>query len=352
MDVHARSTGPDDETIRTALALAARAPSVHNSQPWRWQVDGTGVQLFADPDRQLRHVDPDGRDMLVSCGATLHHAVVAFAALGWRATVRRLPDPATPHRLAALELCGCAVDQVEVALAAAIPRRRTDRRLFSSWPIAAGDIALMVARAARCGVMLRQLDSLDGLRVVVARAVAEHLTDDDYLAELTEWSGKYDSVSGVPARNTPIPDQQAVLPGRWFAGPTLAQPPGASAADDHSVLLVLGTEADDRLSWLRAGEATSTVLLTATALGLASCPVSEPLEIPQTRETVRWDVFGDSGFPQMLLRVGWAPVNADPLPATPRRALAEIIDGPRVATPPAAAPTSAAPSRHLVGCSP
>ena len=92
------------------------------------------------------------------------------------------------------------------------------------------------------------------------------------------------------------------------------------------MVIALGTEADDDLSRLRAGEATSLVLLSATAMGLASCPVSEPLEIPETREAVRSDVFGDSGYPQMLIRVGWAAVNADPLPATPRRPLHEVAD--------------------------
>jgi nitroreductase len=117
------------------------------------------------------------------------------------------------------------------------------------------------------------------------------------------------------------------IPGRLFAGPALAQPPEADPSDDNAIVLALGTKDDSRLSRLRAGEATSLVALTATALGLSSCPITEPLEIPETREALRADVFGDSGFPQMLLRVGWAPVNADPLPATPRRPLSEVVTG-------------------------
>ena len=77
---------------------------------------------------------------------------------------------------------------------------------------------------------------------------------------------------------------------------------------------------------LRAGEVTSLVLLSATAMGLATCPVTEPLEISDTRDAVRSDVFGTSGHPQMLLRVGWAAINADPLPATPRRPLPDVAD--------------------------
>ncbi len=85
------------------------------------------------------------------------------------------------------------------------------------------------------------------------------------------------------------------------------------AAADNAVVVALGTADDDDLSRLRAGEATSVVLLTATALGLSSCPITEPLEIAETREAVRADVLGEDGHPQMLLRIGWAPVNSDPL---------------------------------------
>lgn len=90
-------------------------------------------------------------------------------------------------------------------------------------------------------------------------------------------------------------------------------------------MVALGIVDDDAMSRLRAGEATSLVLLTAAALGLASCPITEPLEVPETRAAVRADVFGAEGYPQMLLRIGLAPVNADPLPTTPRGDLSEVV---------------------------
>ena len=316
---------PEQETLLAALALAVRAPSIHNSQPWKWRIGDESVHLYADPSRQLPHTDPTRRDLIVSCGVALQHFTVALAALGWQTHVHRLPNPADPDHLASVEICGESGSEQDIALAAAIPRRRTDRRVYSSWPVPAGDIALMASRAARCGVMLRRLESPGALRTVITSAVREHCEDSEYLAELSMWSGRFGAVAGVPARNTPAVDAHSGVPGRVFANPSLRQPAGAEARDDAGVLLALGTATDDPLAVLRAGEATGVILLTATALGLSSCPVTEPLEIEATREAVRTSALGGDGFPQMLLRIGWAPLNADPLPATPRRPLTEVV---------------------------
>jgi nitroreductase len=324
--VHVSAHFPDNETIRAALSLATRAPSVHNSQPWRWGVGPHSLHLFADYDRRLPNTDPDNRDLLLSCGASLNHCVVGLAALGWQTKIHRFPDPGDDEHLAAIELQRRTPADVDVALAAAIPRRRTDRRHYSSWPVPLGDIALMGARAARAGVRLRRVEPLTDISNLVAQAARQHATDYEYLSELATWSGRYGSKAGVAARNTPESDATAALPGRVFAGTALAQPPDAGPADDNAIVVALGTSSDDQIACLRAGEAASLVLLTATALGLASCPITEPLEVAQTREAARATIFGAGDYPQILLRVGWAPVNTDPLPSTPRRSMSEVVE--------------------------
>ncbi|MEN4479723.1 Acg family FMN-binding oxidoreductase [Mycolicibacterium cosmeticum] len=320
----------DTETANAALSLATRAPSVHNSQPWRWRVGPHSVHLFAERSLQLEHTDPDGRDLLVSCGIALNHCAVALAALGWQAKIHRLPNPEEPDHLASLELHRGPAGEMDISLASAIPRRRTDRRHFSAWPVPPGHVAMMGARAARMGVTMRRLDPDDDFRALLEWARRRHGEDAGYLSELAAWSGRYGAVAGVPARNTPAPDLDAQVPGRIFAGTALSQPEDSTAADDHGVLLALGTAADDAVARLRAGEATSQILLTATSMGLASCIFTEPLELTETRDQLQARVFGNSHFPQVLLRIGWLPPNADPLPATPRRALSDVagrLDG-------------------------
>ncbi len=317
---------PDHETVQTVLSLATRAPSVHNTQPWRWRVGSTSLHLYADRSLHLPCTDPDGRDLIVSCGMALHHCVVALAALGWQSRIHRLPNPDEPEHLAAVQVYRHPADQMDINLAAAIPRRHTDRRRYSSWSVPAHYIALLGVRATRMGIMIRRIESLPELQRAVARSVQRHAADLDYLSELTSWSGRHASPEGVPARNAPAADPKSPIPPRLFAGATLAQPADVEPLADNAVVLALGTKDDSMLARLRAGEASSVILLSATALGLASCPVTEPLEVTETRDAVQVEVFGLSAFPQMLLRVGWAPVNADPMPATPRRPLADVVE--------------------------
>ncbi|MFE6922443.1 Acg family FMN-binding oxidoreductase [Nocardia sp. NPDC057663] len=315
---------PDDNTVKAVLALAGRAPSVHNVQPWRWRVAGRSIHLYLDQERALPVTDPDRRDLILSCGAALHHLSVAFAATGWATVVHRLPNPDDPDHLAAVTLVSHRPTDQEIDMSAAIGQRRTDRRRFTSWPVPPGYLGLLTERALALGAMVRPVTDGERDRLVVAvRAAARaHAADPDYRFELAVWSGRHGSLDGVPARSTPRPRPGDELPARTFAGPELADP---AQEPDHAELLMLGTSSDDRMSRLRAGEAMSAVLLTAANIGLASCALTEPLEIPEQREKIRSQMLNGTSYPQAFIRVGWAPTSNEPLAETPRRPVEDLL---------------------------
>lgn len=321
------TTMPDVGTLRRAIALAVRAPSVHNTQPWRWRIGPESVHLYADWTRRVPVTDPDGRDLVISCGAALHHLRVALAALGWSTTVHRVPNPAEPAHLAAIELAPREPSDHALDLAAAIMRRKTDRRRMSEWPIAAADIGQIVDSAAREGalaVAVTDPAARFALSGAIAQAAVVQDNDPDYASELATWTGRArGGHDGVLAASVPAgrPD----VGNRRFAAGVLPQPPGKRYGQ-QIVLIVVATSGDDLLSRLRAGEATSAALLAATGLGLAASPLSQPLEIADTRRTVRDEVLRGAAVPQLVLRVGWPSAAAAPLPTTPRRDIDDIID--------------------------
>ena len=109
---------PDFDVIRTAVALACRAPSLHKSQPWRWIADGSSLHLVADPTRMMFSADPQGREITLSCGAALDHLIVAMSAVGWDTIVSRFPDPYEPFHLATIDFRAATAEVSDADLAA------------------------------------------------------------------------------------------------------------------------------------------------------------------------------------------------------------------------------------------
>ena len=210
------TTGLDRATVRAAIALANRAPSVHNSQPWRWRVSSSTIDLFPDLSRALTTVDPDGRDLLLSCGAALHHLQVALRAVGRSGEVHCLPDPSRPEHLARVEVRAGSPTAADLALARAIDTRRTDRRVFSARPVPADLTGVLAGAAAAAGADLRVLTPGEQWDVVglIERAAVEQSLTPGLTEEVAGWTGRpRGAADGVPAASVPG-DVAAAVPVR------------------------------------------------------------------------------------------------------------------------------------------
>lgn len=321
---------PPAPTLATALADAARlavhAPSVFNTQPWRWFVGATSLELRADPDRQLRIVDPDGRLLTMSCGAALHHARIALAAAGYPTETLRLPDPRQPDLLARLRPSGHgSPDPHARELLAAIPRRRTDRRAFGATPVPDAALTRLGAAVEAEGAHLHLVrpDQMPMLAVTTAQAAAAETADSGYREELHRWTHRPpDSGDGVPAA-TAVRQAPRRVPVRDFAldaAPGLDVGEGNDRGARYAILFGAGDEPAD---WLRAGEALSALLLTAVLEELSAAPLSDAIEQAWPRRLTR-QLLAGLGEPYLVVRLGIA-ADPTPPPAAPRRDPDEVI---------------------------
>jgi nitroreductase len=317
---------PTAAAIAEAVALAAHAPSVHNTQPWQWRVTSTSLDLFADRTRRLQASDPHGRMLLLSCGATLHHLAVAMGAAGWAADIQRLPDPRQPTHLARITLQPAQADEAMVELAAAITARRSDRRPMSSWPVPEAHIRRLVQLAAEHGALAW---CLDPDQLAVWRALSQRADRrralPEYRTELYDWTHRPDAAGdGIPPANRLSLDHDESQRVNRLPPGDIPLAPSGSDDGPRPASLLLATSSDDTLSRLRAGEALSAILLDATRLGLATAIDSQAVEMESTRSVVEHDVLQGSRSPQVLVTVGW-PSSADPIPTTPRRDVTDIM---------------------------
>lgn len=319
----------DVTVLRAAVEAARVAPSVHNTQPWRWQIgDGQILHLYADRRRQLEVADPDGRLLTESCGAALHHARLALAAAGWRFEVRRLPDDARPDLLASIALTGRGEPDGHARMLLDVAaQRRTDRRPVLDRPIdqAALDTIAAAVGAEDTHLYLLRGDQVVELTAAMSSADRTEVGEEAHRAEIARWvGGERRDATGVPAGAVPERPPQTQVPTRYFG------PPGTLPIDDrHDIAAVYGIlhgNDDTPRAWLRAGEALSAGWLTATAQGLGMLPISAVVEVLPTRMALRRMLSG-LGYPYLAVRIGYPDPDAPPPPATPRLAADDIIEG-------------------------
>jgi nitroreductase len=316
-----------ERTLRVAAQVACSAPSILNTQPWRWQTVDTTLQLWADRSRQLLVADPDGRLLTISCGAALHHALLTLSVMGREVQARRLPDPAQPDLLAVIDLTGeRTATSAERAAYGAVSQRRTDRRAYTADPVDSADAHALVAAAENAGAHLHLVhdDDISELAAVATQAGELQLADAEYRRELLTWvtpAAHPADGAGVPLGSVVAAGQRRV-PVREFAPMGRAGLPVGDHTDAGARYAVVFTDGDEPLDWLCAGEALSALLLTATASGLATAPISDVTETTLTRERMRRMLAG-IGYPQIAVRVGHAPAGS--LPSSPRRHLRDVV---------------------------
>jgi len=304
-----------EEIVRYVVSRAVWAPSVHNTQPWRFTADGgSQISLHADAGRRLAVADPDGREMMISCGAALFTIRLALRSLGYIPGTRVLPDPAQPDLVAQVSWRErAAPDEFERRLSSLVLTRRAHRGAFDPEPLPPDTLAALRTAAAREGAALRIVAD-DGRRATLATAVqiAERQLrqDGERLRELARWTPAPGSArrDGVPATSYPARAEhtEPFFPGRDFArGHGWGMPPLSPATSHRAagVALLLTTAADRPADWVHAGQALQRILLTASVCGAAVALHSQPLELPWLREFLRTQL-GDGAYPHLVLRIG------------------------------------------------
>ena len=312
------------------IAAAARAPSVHNTQPWRFKAGPEVIELFTDQRRKLR-VDPAGREMLISCGAALFGLRLAVRSLGYLPVVGLLPDPAKLRLLARVRL-GAEVPMTgaERAMLAAMPHRHTHRGPFAAGPLPAGLLVGLQHDALAEGAELALVEpglAYEQLAAIVGAAGPRQDLDPVARADARRWSRAPGSTArdGVPAQAFPPRVAKAGRQhgrlrqrdfdlGRGLGLLTGDGPPPAATA-------VLLTRGDGRADWLRAGQALHRLLLHAAASWVFASLPTQPLEADAIRALIR-ERLNLPGAPQMLLQLGPARTTQ----ATARRPPAELME--------------------------
>ncbi len=312
-----------DARLLELVRKATLAPSSHNTQPWAFRLSGATVELHADRTRGLPVNDPLDRELTMSCGCALTNLIVAARHFGCLRKVEVLPELLHPDLIARVHLAAAGPAQPGSDLFDAIGRRRTYRRKFTSRKVPAAVLKSLATAAEAGGAWLEVIAGAAArheLVALVAEADRMQWADPSWRRELAQWMHPRRSGDGLVISGLTSPLTHAVV--RSFDMGAGEGAKDRELADASPVLAIIGTERDRPRDWVAAGEALQAVLLTAQARGLQASFLNQAVQVPELRARLQ-SMLLHAGMPQLLIRLGYP---AQPVPATPRRPLDEVIE--------------------------
>lgn len=325
----------EDDAARLELLArcAVLAPSGHNTQPWLFSIRDDALEVRADRSRALPVVDPEDRELTMSCGAALLHARLAAAHFRRRPAVEVLPDPEDPDLIGRVRLGEPAEANDEATrLYEVMGKRRTDRGPYAEGSVSEGDLAALERAARQEGAWLSwatELADRAALGELIARGDRLQMGDRRFRRELSAWihPNRSRSRDGLPAYafgvTNDLVSELGPLVVRLFDTGKGQAAKDRELAEHSPALVVIGTPDDTEEAWVHAGQALEHAWLEAVARGLAMSFLNQPIELPELRPEVTAIVEHD-GFPQLLMRLGRPEGERDPRLA-PRRPLEEVL---------------------------
>jgi len=268
--------------------------------------------------------DPCDRELTISCGCALMNLRVAAAHDGLEVSCDITADDSDEDLLVVISFNPADAASLPGAeLFNSIEERRTCRKRFEPDDVPAVVLDALAAGASEEGCWLEVIQSEEN-RLACAALVAEgdsmQWSNPGWRQELASWMHPGREGDGLTVPGIIAPIAQAVV--RTFDMGNGVGAKDRQLADESPVLAVVGSAGDTVSDWLAAGQALQKVLLTAHSRGLQASYLNQPIQLESLRPQLQ-NLLTQAGFPQILLRLGFAENDID---ATPRRPLDAVLD--------------------------
>ena len=317
-----RAPLPQSASVADLLRYATLAANGHNTQPWRFRASEQRIAILPDFTRRTPVVDPDDHHLYASLGCAAENLAIAAAARGRPGELRFESGADT-----AVVLDYTEGASVSTPLFEAIPRRQSTRAEYDGRDVSAADAQLLSAAAAVPGVdtvLITDRPTLRKVRDVVIAGNTRQMGDAVFVRELKQWlrfnprdaMRAGDGLFGAASGNPTLPGWLAPTMFDLVFKPKTENDKYARHIDSSAGVAVFLAAQSDPQHWVLAGRACQRFALQATALGIRTAFINQPVEVAGLRP----EMAALAGFPgrrpDIIMRFGYGPE----LPFSPRRA--------------------------------
>lgn len=306
---------------------AVLAPSSHNTQPWRFTVDGNSIVISPDLKRRLTASDSTNRELYISLGAATANLQIAARYFGWKtAEVVEEREGVASIRI---ELqAGYKRTPEDIALFKTITKRLSNRRSHQKKVIPQEMRDAITYLTEDSSVQIELVE--DGERKsqigeLTGEGEERVFSEINFRNELEKWvrpSSTKDN-DGMPISGLVSPS--GMLPNffieKGFWAVVRSGIGSGEAAEITKKLISQQTAAvgiisapDDPESWMKTGEVFEKIALKATSLGLSVSVLAVLIETGEFHKELQ-SVANLKDRPQMMFRLGYASAEA---PLSPR----------------------------------
>jgi hypothetical protein len=317
----------DNPGLEELVRMATLAANSHNTQPWTFRLGEGQVSILPDVLRRTAVVDPDDHHLYVSLGCAAENLVIAAKATGRSGEVV-VPAGAAPQ----IDISLSAAQPAGQELYQAIPLRQSTRSLYDGQPISAGDLALLETAAREDGVSVQfftEAPDRDAILDYVIAGNSAQMDDPAWMDELRGWlrfssnraletgDGLFSACSGNPVVPEWIGGQMFKL---FFTKAAETDKYRDQIRSSAGIAVFVGDKADPE-HWIKVGRSFQRFALKATALGIRTAHVNQPVEVASVRpDFARWLGMPDAR-PDLVIRFGRAPA----MPMSLRRPVSAVL---------------------------
>lgn len=297
------SNSSTEEKLTFLLNYAILAPSSHNSQPWKFNVSEGEIQVFADKFRWLKVADADRREQYISLGCALENLILAAEHFGYNCSVSYLPGP--EDLVAVVSLQSGSPPPSDSRLFYAITSRQTNRNPYEPRAISDADLETIYSLCSDPDTSIFiTSDSATKKRFLdlVVQANGFQYSDVNYKSELGRWLGQ--GVMGPTGINAKMAQMAVVF---LDVGPEQTRK-DAELINSTPYICFISTANNDTISSLKAGRTLERFWLSATSLGISLHPMSQALEVQETKTNLTGLLPAGSEMAQVqqTFRLGYA----------------------------------------------